>query len=75
MSESPNESAFDLVLVGAISKDENIYIDRNENSIGGAVTYGAFSAKNSGSKVGVITKLAEEDQHLLDRFHDAQCQR
>jgi hypothetical protein len=27
------------VLVGAISKDENIYIDRNENSIGGAAMF------------------------------------
>jgi sugar/nucleoside kinase (ribokinase family) len=68
MSESIDKQALDLVLVGAISKDENIYTDRNERSIGGAVTYGAFSAKRSGSHVGVITKLAEEDHHLLDRF-------
>jgi sugar/nucleoside kinase (ribokinase family) len=72
MSESCNEQALDLVLVGAISKDENIYTDRKESSIGGAVTYGAFSAKRSGSSVGVITKLAEEDHHLLDRFCDEQ---
>jgi sugar/nucleoside kinase (ribokinase family) len=71
MSERFNEGALDLVLVGAVSKDENIYIDRHESTIGGAVTYGAFSAIHSGSKVGVITKLAEEDQHLLDQFHDA----
>jgi sugar/nucleoside kinase (ribokinase family) len=68
MSESDNKRALDLVLVGAISKDENIYKDQNERSIGGAVTYGAFSAKCSGCKVGVITKLAEEDYHLLDQF-------
>ena len=72
MSESYNERALDLVLVGAISKDENIYTDRNERSIGGAVTYGAFSAKRSGCKVGVITKLAEEDYPLLDQFYDDQ---
>ncbi len=72
MSESCNDQALDLVLVGAISKDENIYTDRNEKSIGGAVTYGAFSAKRSGSSVGVITKLAEEDHHLLDQFCDEQ---
>lgn len=72
MSESFNKRALDLVLVGAISKDENIYGDRNERSIGGAVTYGAFSAKRSGSNVGVITKLAEEDRHLLDQFGDEQ---
>lgn len=72
MSESCNDQALDLVLVGAISKDENIYTDRNERSIGGAVTYGAFSAKRSGSSVGIITKLAEEDHHLLDQFCDEQ---
>jgi sugar/nucleoside kinase (ribokinase family) len=72
MSESNNKQALDLVLVGAISKDENIYTDRNERSIGGAVTYGAFSAKRSGSHVGIITKLAEEDHHLLDRFGNEQ---
>lgn len=72
MSESIDKQALDLVLVGAISKDENIYTDRNERSIGGAVTYGAFSAKRSGSHVGIITKLAEEDHHLLDQFGDEQ---
>jgi sugar/nucleoside kinase (ribokinase family) len=72
MSESYNERTLDLVLVGAISKDENIYADRRESSIGGAVTYGAFSAKRSGSKVGIITKLAPEDRHLLNQFCDEQ---
>jgi sugar/nucleoside kinase (ribokinase family) len=72
MSENIDKQALDLVLVGAISKDENIYTDRNERSIGGAVTYGAFSAKRSGSHVGIITKLAEEDHHLLDQFGDEQ---
>jgi sugar/nucleoside kinase (ribokinase family) len=72
MSENPNEHALDLVLVGAISKDENIYANRKERSIGGAVTYGAFSAKRSGSHVGVITKLAQDDYHLLDQFCDEQ---
>jgi sugar/nucleoside kinase (ribokinase family) len=72
MAETYNARALDLVLVGAISKDQNIYLDRNERSIGGAVTYGAFSAKRSGCNVGVITKLAEEDHHLLDQFCDEQ---
>jgi sugar/nucleoside kinase (ribokinase family) len=72
MSESHNERAFDLVLVGAISKDENIYTGWKERSIGGAVTYGAFSAKRSGSNVAVVTKLAREDYHLLDVFCDEQ---
>ena len=72
MSETCTAQALDLVLVGAISKDENIYEDWKENSIGGAVTYGAFAAKRSGSRVGVITKLAQEDHHLVDQFCDEQ---
>ena len=72
MSETCTAQALDLVLVGAISKDENIYEDWKESSIGGAVTYGAFAAKRSGSRVGVITKLAQEDHHLVDQFCDEQ---
>jgi len=64
--------ALDLILVGAVSKDENIYMDGSESSIGGAVTYGAFAAKRSGARVGIVTKLAEEDLHLCDRFDDEQ---
>jgi len=60
------------MLVGAVSKDENIYPDGSESSIGGAVTYGAFAAKRSGARVGILTRLAEEDQHLCDRFADEQ---
>jgi sugar/nucleoside kinase (ribokinase family) len=70
MSETFTAQALDLVLVGAISKDENIYEDWKESSIGGAVTYGAFAAQRSGSRVGVITKLAQEDHHLVDQLCD-----
>jgi sugar/nucleoside kinase (ribokinase family) len=72
MSTNDDRQLFDLVLVGAISKDENIYLDREERTLGGAVTYGAFSAKQSGAHVGIVTKAAENDFHLLDRFSDEQ---
>jgi sugar/nucleoside kinase (ribokinase family) len=72
MSINDDEQLFDLVLVGAISIDENIYLDREEITVGGAVTYGAFSAKRSGADVGIITKAAEKDRHLLERFSDEQ---
>jgi sugar/nucleoside kinase (ribokinase family) len=72
MSTNDNRQLFDLVLVGAISKDENIYLDREEKSLGGAVTYGAFSAKRSGANVGIVTRAAENDHHLLKRFSDEQ---
>jgi len=72
MSTNDDGQLFDLILVGAISKDENIYPDREERTLGGAVTYGAFSAKRSGADVGIITKAAEKDLHLLERFSDEQ---
>ena len=64
---------FDLVLVGAISKDENIYLDREEKTLGGAVTYGAFSAKRSGAAC--RHRHAGRPKtiiHLLERFSDEQ---
>jgi sugar/nucleoside kinase (ribokinase family) len=72
MTPNNQRQLFDLVLVGAISKDENIYLDQEERTLGGAVTYGAFSAKRSGAQVGIVTKAAENDHHLLERFSDEQ---
>lgn len=62
----------DLLLVGVVSKDENIYLDRTEKSLGGAVTYGSFAAKSSGAAVGVVTKATESDRHLLALFSQEQ---
>ena len=61
---------FDLILVGAVSKDENIYLGGQEKTLGGAVTYGAFAANRSGARVGIVTKTAREDRHLLKLFSD-----
>lgn len=72
MSINDDEHLLDLVLVGAISKDENIYLDREERALGGAVTYGAFAAKRSGATVGIVTKAAEKDRHFLEMFSDEQ---
>ena len=72
MSTNDDKQLFDLILVGAISKDENIYLDREERALGGAVTYGAFSAKRSGAVVGIVTQAAEKDRHFLERFSDEQ---
>jgi sugar/nucleoside kinase (ribokinase family) len=72
MSTNDDGQLLDLVLVGAISKDENIYLDREEKTLGGAVTYGAFSANRSGAAVGIVTKAAADDLHLLERFSDEQ---
>jgi sugar/nucleoside kinase (ribokinase family) len=67
-----NNQRYDLILIGAISKDENVYLDRKENALGGAVTYGAFSAHRSGARVGIVTKSAKKDRQLLKLFSDEQ---
>jgi sugar/nucleoside kinase (ribokinase family) len=72
MSTNDDGQLLDLILVGAISKDENIYLDRQEKTLGGAVTYGAFSANRSGAAVGIVTRAADDDLHLLKRFSDEQ---
>lgn len=66
-----NEKTFDLLLVGHITKDRIITRDGETNSIGGAVYYGSFPASLFNEKVGVLTKLASQDHHILEEFHRA----
>lgn len=68
MSAKNTKTPIDLLLVGAISKDENIYLDGEERNLGGAVTYGAYAAKRSDADVGIVTKAAAKDHHLLECF-------
>ncbi|MBD3306157.1 hypothetical protein GF339_07215 [candidate division KSB3 bacterium] len=56
---------YDLMTVGAISKDHNIVLGREEVMYGGGATNAAFAAVNSGSTVAVVTKLAAADRPSL----------
>ncbi|MCM0650811.1 PfkB family carbohydrate kinase [Clostridium swellfunianum] len=60
---------YDTFIMGHISIDEIIYEGTYEKSIGGAVIYSSYAAKAGGSKVGVLTKVAEEHIDLLRNFN------
>ncbi len=59
---------YDLVCIGNYTKDTIIspagvrYVD------GGAMNYAAHAANQLGLKVAVITRLAKEDQRVIDKF-------
>ncbi|MFA7395998.1 MAG: PfkB family carbohydrate kinase [Sphaerochaetaceae bacterium] len=58
---------YDMVMIGHISKD--ILIDHKGERydlLGGAVVHSAFTAAATGKKIKVYTKLAAEDEKLLD---------
>ena len=56
---------YDLVAIGAISKDRNVVMGKEEIRYGGGSYCAAFAAANSGFTVAVVTKLASEDLHSL----------
>ena len=59
---------YDLVCIGNYTKDTIIspagvkYVD------GGAINYAAHAANKLGLKIAVITRLASEDQRVIDKF-------
>ena len=68
MNENSLVRKFDILLVGHLTKDRIITGDRESQRVGGAVYYGAFPLKMLGVNVGVVTKLARRDHHLLEEF-------
>lgn len=64
-------SKYDLVTVGVISKDRNVVLGEEEVMYGGGASCGAFAAVNSGFRVAVVTKLAEEDLPSLRPLREA----
>ncbi|MEW6238176.1 MAG: PfkB family carbohydrate kinase [Candidatus Omnitrophota bacterium] len=63
---------YDMLILGHISKDENITPDSRELSIGGAVVYSSVTAKRIGANLLALTKLNQNDQSALEIFskHD-----
>ena len=59
---------YDLICIGNYTKDTIItpagikYVD------GGAINYAAHAAKQLGRKVAVVTRLAKEDQRVVEKF-------
>jgi sugar/nucleoside kinase (ribokinase family) len=56
---------YDLVFVGHYTKDTIVSAAGTRTVDGGAVYYGAAAAARLGLRVGVVTRLAEEDGHVL----------
>jgi len=59
---------YDLLILGALSKDFNITPEEEEQSIGGAVVYSSIAATRLGAQLLVITKLHPDDSAALDVF-------
>ncbi|GFN24246.1 PfkB family carbohydrate kinase [Thermanaeromonas sp. C210] len=60
---------YEVFIIGHISKDEIVFKGAKEELIGGAVIYAGCAAAASGSKIGVLTKVSEQDKGLLDVFN------
>ena len=60
---------FDVLLVGHVTRDILIDGEKETRQPGGAVYYGAAPLNALGKKVAVVTKLAQQDQALLEAFH------
>lgn len=62
---------YDLMTIGAISKDLNIIMGKEETMYSGGSYCAAFAAINSGFSVAMVTKLATDDMHCLEPLKTA----
>jgi len=56
----------DIAVVGDFARDKLVFRGQVEYSSGGAVYYGALALQRMGVRTVVITRLAEQDFHLLE---------
>ena len=56
---------YDFFVIGHISLDENIDLQRTEKSVGGAILYSSSVYSSLGFKVAVLTKLSPSDKHNI----------
>ncbi len=59
---------YDLLVLGAVSKDIIITPEGVEHSIGGAVVYSSVAAKHLGADLLAVTKLNPDDRQALEVF-------
>jgi sugar/nucleoside kinase (ribokinase family) len=62
------QTLYDLVCIGNYTKDTIITPDGVKHVDGGAINYAAHAAARLGRKVAVVTRLAEEDKRVIDKF-------
>lgn len=59
---------FDIAFIGHYTKDTIVYPDLMRTVDGGAYFYGANVAARMGMKVAVVTRLAHEDWHAVEKL-------
>ena len=59
---------YDLISIGNYTKDTIVSPAGTKIVDGGAVNYAAHAVARLGKKVAVITRLAREDQHVVEKF-------
>ncbi len=59
---------YDLCCIGNYTKDTIISPSGTKYVDGGAINYAAHAAKQLGLNVAVVTRLAREDQRVIDKF-------
>ncbi|MGB8981331.1 MAG: PfkB family carbohydrate kinase [Anaerolineales bacterium] len=62
---------YDVIYIGNYTKDTIISPAGTKYVDGGAVNYAAHAAAQLGMNVAVVTRLAEEDKHVVEKFHQA----
>jgi sugar/nucleoside kinase (ribokinase family) len=59
---------YDLLCIGNYTKDTIISSAGTKSVDGGAVNYAAHAVARLGLKVAVVTRLAKEDEHVVEKF-------
>src|SRR5512138_3642462 len=62
---------YDVLYIGNYTKDTIVSPAGTKYVDGGAINYAAHAAVRLGLKVAVVTRLAEEDKRVVDKFSDA----
>ncbi len=65
------EQQFDVLAIGHIAKDRNIFGEKSEITAGGAVYYGGITLLGLGLRVAIMTRLKREDFWILDELKNA----
>ncbi|MDF3001851.1 MAG: ribokinase [Bacillota bacterium] len=61
---------YDCYLIGPVSLDYDEAVDGVvKKFIGGALIYSSYAELAGGRKIGAVTKMAKEDQYVLDPFY------
>jgi sugar/nucleoside kinase (ribokinase family) len=63
-----NNDGYDILCIGNYTKDTIISPSGVKYVDGGAINYAAHAAHQLGLKVAVVTRLAEEDKRVVDKF-------